>query len=177
MNRVGCLKFFKGYTQKLGTANLDEFYPQFLSLILSPILSLSVPSVVIGDRIGTNWRQKSQWLLQRLFRETSLYAQFSCNSAWQCAWKFDCLSKYVMPLHFQNNFLYYDTTHAGPSSTVLLVTKWTFFWILQVHRCSSYVYFDIILLIYIDSCTHFMFYATQCILHDFCTTEVGQIWS
>jgi len=48
MNREFYLEFFKGYMQQLGTANLDDFCPQNLS----PILSLSVPSVVIGDRIG-----------------------------------------------------------------------------------------------------------------------------
>jgi len=34
---------------------------------------------------------------------------------------------------FKNNF-YYDTMQAGPLTMVLLAPKWTFFWILLVHR-------------------------------------------
>jgi len=48
----------------------------------------------------------------------------------QRARKADCLSEYVGPLIFKKDFLYYDSTHAGPSSNVVKIAKWTFFRIL-----------------------------------------------
>jgi len=79
-----------------------------------------------GDRMGTknvnDFSQKG--LLKKL-----LLVQLMSISKLTCM-KADCLSMYVVPLHFWKGFLYYDTMHACPSSTIVIITKWTFFWIL-----------------------------------------------
>ena len=125
--------------KNLGQLTLMILSPFSVPYILSlncRFLSLSGHWGQFGDRMETEWRQngdkKYQWLWQRLVRETSLMQWFSCNSAWQRARKADGLSEYVVPLHFQKYFLYYDTTQARETSMVCLVAKWTFFWILQV---------------------------------------------
>jgi len=84
----------------------------------------------------TKWRRngekKISMTLTKAHQRNISYAMVFMQFCIQCAQKADGLSEYVVPLHFQKYFLYYDTTQAGETSTVCLVAKWTFFRILLV---------------------------------------------
>jgi len=66
MNRVG---YLRGYMQKLGTANFNDFCPQFLSPVFVAELSLFVSVRSFGDRTGTEWGQNGDKKISMTFSE------------------------------------------------------------------------------------------------------------
>jgi len=94
---------------------------------LSPEICLPLGS--LGDR--NEGTKKS--MTRILFGGTSQQQQFSCNQnlSGMMTQNADRLSEHVMPLKIQNHGFYYEAKHASLSTTVIKITKWTFFWILQ----------------------------------------------
>jgi len=140
------LGYFKYYIHKnLGLDNLDGFCSNFLSLIfLSPICLFLSPCGhwrQLGDRMETERRQEnvndfSRRVHWRNFVNNGFCAIYEYIST-RHAQNADCLLEYVMPLIFKKDFLYYDSMHASPSSTIIKIAKWTFFQILQSNKPAS----------------------------------------
>jgi len=86
----------------------------------------------LGAELGTNRGQKMAMTLMKAHQRNFLICTVFMQVCMMMCTKADSLSEYVVPLHFQKCFLYYDTKHAGHFPTVFLVAKWTFFQILLV---------------------------------------------
>jgi len=87
-----------------------------------------------GDRMGTEWRQKSinDYSDKGFIREVYLYMVFMQILHDDVHEKLTAFSSMPCCCIFKNEFFYYDTEDANHYPTVLLVAKWTFFQILLV---------------------------------------------